>query len=146
MYKFHYKKAIRLPMDEELVKRLLDDFNPEKASALVDDGTGTPDKENRVLNGFEVDTGFDTKSRKSLFYIDYVLDSEVKLKGKTFSSSRLLTEEETIRYQVEFDALKERVGFEYDVNDLRFVEYEYFYDGVNVPNVYRTTIDSKHTV
>lgn len=137
MYKFHYKKAIRLPMDEKLVKEFLNDFDPEKASVLAESETGTLNKENRVLGGFEVDMGFDIKRRKNIFYIDFVLDSKTKLKGKTFSSSRLLTEVERNSYKEKFDLLKNRVGFEYDVNDLRFVEYEYFYDGINVPNVYR---------
>lgn len=79
MYKFHYKKAIRLPMDEKLVKEFLNDFDPEKASVLAESETGTLNKENRVLGGFEVDMGFDIKRRKNIFYIDFVLDSKTKL-------------------------------------------------------------------
>ena len=82
------------------------------------------------LNEFNINYGYNYKSKQSEYYLDYMLDYEYGASGE-FENARFLTENEFIKYKELFNKYIQDI----EPSDLRLVHYSY-YNGCDAPAVY----------
>lgn len=126
------KKVIRYPIGPEVLKQ----YNCEKEWNLEDKFEEIDkDFENRRIKPrFELDGTYNSKERKSKYYLDYVLNYEYDACDNDFGISQELTEEQKSKYKELFGKFIKDI----DENKFRLVKFCY-YNGCDCPDYYETT-------
>lgn len=127
-------KAVRFKIPQNIVENIENEIKKENSWDSEEDllikKYNVKECRRTSVNEFVINSGYDSKSRKNHYFLDFVLDYEYGASGD-FESVRLLTDKEFEKYAKKFAMYFNEIGRD----ELRLVHYSY-YNGVDEPSVY----------
>lgn len=123
-------KAIRYKIPQNIIEKMVKENEDDWIMDLLEKKYGVRECYNAPKNEFTVNGGYNFKSDRMDYFLDFLLDYEYGANGD-FESVRLLTNNEFKKYAEKFSQHLKEIGRD----ELRLVHYSY-YNGVDEPSVY----------
>ena len=128
------KKVVRFKIPQNIIENIENEIKKENSWDSEEDllikKYNVKECGRTFVNEFVINSGYDSKNRKTYYYLDFMLDYEYGASGD-FESVRLLTDNEFEKYAKKFAMYFNEIGRD----ELRLVHYSY-YNGVDEPSVY----------